>query len=112
VWILFVKPPWPDAAYFPGRRLLATLDAIAWPTAWFIAVLAIPYSTGILGPAAKTLLILIALRRVSRAVLRNERYRFTTVRWALPILGLVALAGIQSALRSMPIAVHEVLRFL
>jgi hypothetical protein len=94
MWFLFAQPRRPDARYFPGRRALAALDAIGWPAAWFVVVLAIPQSTGIMGSAIKGLLILIAARRIYRAVLRNERYRFTTVRWGLPVLCLLAFGEV------------------
>ena len=89
--ILYGRPAKPDVGYFPGRRWLALLDAVAWPVAWLIAISAIPYDTGVLGIFARAVLILIALARYQRAVFRNERYRFSTLRWGVPILALLAL---------------------
>ena len=39
MWILFARAPHPDAAYWPGRRWLALMDGLAWPTLvlWVIA---------------------------------------------------------------------------
>ncbi len=34
MWFVFARAPLPDAPYWPGRRLLALVDAIAWPVAW------------------------------------------------------------------------------
>jgi hypothetical protein len=34
---------------------------------------------------------LVAVSRIQRALLRNERYRFTTWRWGKVVLGLVLL---------------------
>ena len=37
MWVLFARAPPPDAAYWPGRRWLAAVDAVAWPaTAWSV----------------------------------------------------------------------------
>jgi hypothetical protein len=38
------------------------------------------------------------LRRCQRAVFRNERYRFSTLRWGVPILTFVALGELMKVL--------------
>ena len=98
MWIMYGRTPNPDVAYFAGRRWLALLDAVAWPVAWLIAISAIPYNTGVLGVFAKAVLVLVALRRCQRAVFRNERYRFSTLRWGVPILTFVALGELMKVL--------------
>jgi len=98
MWIIYGRTPKPDAAYFAGRRWLALLDAVAWPVAWLIAISVIPYNTGVLGILAKAVLVLVALRRCQRALFRNERYRFSTLRWGVPILALVALGELMKVL--------------
>jgi hypothetical protein len=65
---------------------------------WLIAISVIPYNTGVLGILAKAVLVLVALRRCQRALFRNERYRFSTLRWGVPILALVALGELMKVL--------------
>jgi len=95
MWVLISQVPREDAAYWPGRRLLALLDAVAWPTLWGAAVIEAPISisTGLVGAVAVSLLVAIAARRSHIAVFRNERYRFTTWRWGLELAGLAALGA-------------------
>ncbi|MGZ3195661.1 MAG: hypothetical protein ACXU60_01040 [Croceibacterium sp.] len=93
MWIAIARISPPDAAYWPGRRTLALLDAIAWPALWFIAILTLPAKTGVIGTVTQALSILFALRRAYLAFLWNERYRFTTWRWGLPLASLVALGA-------------------
>ena len=97
MWFVFAKPPRSDVAYFPGRRLLAVIDAIAWPLAGLLAIPTIPYNTGVMGAVAKALLLLGAAYRCYVAASRNERYRFTTVRWGLLVLGLLVVGGLLKA---------------
>jgi hypothetical protein len=47
MWILFTPAPRPDAPYWPGRRWLAALDAIAWPVGWVLVVAQAPTPMGI-----------------------------------------------------------------
>ena len=94
MWILFTRVPRPDAPYWPGRRWLAALDAVAWPAAWALTVVRAPMSTGIVGILGIACAGLFALSRLRRALFRNEGYRFTTWRWgrvlaALMLVGLV-----------------------
>jgi hypothetical protein len=60
--------------------LLSVIDAVAWPAGWLVAVSAVP-EPGVLGQVFGALLILLILKRSHRALVRNERYRFTTWRW-------------------------------
>lgn len=94
MWIAIARTPSPDAAYWPGRLTLALLDAIAWPTLWFVAILTLPAQTGVIGMVLQALSILFALRRAYLAVCWNERYRFTTWRWGVPLASLVALGAL------------------
>ena len=80
MWVLISRAPREDAAYWPGRRLLAMLDAVAWPMLWAVAVIKAPFST-------------VAARRTHRAVFRNERYWFTIWRWGLALAGLAAVGA-------------------
>lgn len=93
MWVLTTRAPRRDAAYWPGRRWLALLDAVAWPMLWAAAVIKAPLSTGLVGAVAVSFLVAIAARRTHRAVFRNERYRFTTWRWGLALAGLAAMGA-------------------
>ena len=91
MWILFTPVPRPDAPYWPGRRWLAALDAVAWPAAWALVVAQAPMSMGIVGMLIIACAALFAASRLQQALLRNERYRFTTWRWGKVLVGLVLL---------------------
>ena len=93
MWIIFTRAPRPDAPYWPGRRWLAALDAVAWPVAWAVVVARAPMQTGIVGMLSIACTALFAVSRLQRALLRNKRYRFTTWRWgrALTVLLLLGL---------------------
>ena len=91
MWILFTPVPRPDAPYWAGRRWLAALDAVAWPGAWAFGVVHAPISTGMVGMLIIACAALSAASRLQQALLRNERYRFTTWRWGKVLVGLVLL---------------------
>lgn len=65
MWIAIARIPPPDAAYWPGRRLLGVVDAIIWPALWFGAIQALPVRTGLMGTVIQTFLIMFALRRAT-----------------------------------------------
>ena len=94
MWILFTPVPRPDAPYWPGRRWLAALDAIIWPAGWALVVAQAPMPAGIVGLVITASAALFAVNRLHRALLRNERYRFTTWRWGKVVLGLVLLGWV------------------
>jgi hypothetical protein len=98
MWLVLTRAPHPDAPYWPGRRLLAMIDAVLWPAAWIVAVNMAPMPLGVIGQVVAAIAVVAGLARVWRAVVRNERYRFATWRWGR---GLVALAVIGVVLRSM-----------
>jgi hypothetical protein len=94
MWIVLTRAPLPDAAYWPGRRLLAVADALAWPAAWIALAAYLPQPAGILAPAIMALAVIGGLVRARGAAWQNHRYRFTTWRWgrfllALAVVGLV-----------------------
>jgi len=94
MWLVVVKEPLPDMAYWPGRLWLAMVDAVSWPALWLLLVRRAPVPTGLIGSAAVALAALFALNRLHRAVWLNHRYRFTTWRLgkaiaALMLIGLV-----------------------
>ena len=94
MWLLYARAPTPDAPYWPGRRLLAAADALAWPMLWVIVFSHAPKPVGLVGPFVEAVALLYALVRFHQAVWANHRYRFTTWRWgriaaALLLIGLV-----------------------
>jgi hypothetical protein len=71
MWIGLARAPQTKAPYWPGRRLIAFVDVVAWPVGSI--VLAAIVGPMILAPAG-----LRVLGRVHRAVWVNPRYSFTT----------------------------------
>jgi len=91
MWILSTRAPRPDAAYWPGRRFLAAVDALLWPGLWLAVLLCGPFETGSVGVVAGVAVVVSAVGRVRCAVFRNERYRFTTWRWGVWLSVAVAI---------------------
>ena len=91
MWIFMARPARPDASQWAGRRVLAVLDALAWPALWLALIASAPFDMGAVGWIAVAGLGLAALGRTRRAIWRNERYWFTTSRWGLPIAALIAV---------------------
>ena len=81
MWLILAREPKPDKPYWRGRGWFAFFDALVWPIALVVAVSCLKVSIGIVGPVVIALAILVAIRRVHRAVCMNHRYRFTTWRW-------------------------------
>ncbi len=94
MWILFARAPLPDAPYWPGRRQLAGIDALAWPLAWGALATQLPPPAGVVGAMVIALAVLGAIGRVRRALWLNHRYFFTTLRWARWLLGLLTIGVI------------------
>lgn len=92
MFVVIAREPKPDAAYWPGRRLLAAADAVLWPFALALLVLQLPSSEGLVRPAF-AIATLCAFFRVLSAVLANHRYRFTTW-WCVRALGLLLVVGV------------------
>ena len=94
MWLLFAREPRPDAPYWPGRRVLAAVDAAIWPLLWVAVFAHAPKPVGVVGPVVATVALLSAWGRLRRALWSNHRYRFTTWRWgcvaaALLLMGVV-----------------------
>ncbi len=94
MWIAITRPPLPDASYWPGRCMLALLDAIVWPALLFAVISALSVKTGVAGLVIQASLGLFALRRARLALFCNKRYRFTTARWGAPLASLIALGAL------------------
>ena len=93
MWLVFARAPLPDAPFWPGRRLLALVDAVAWPVAWIALAIHLPKPAGIVAPVVVALAALSAMGRVHRAAHQNHRYHFTTLRWGRVAAGLL-LVGV------------------
>lgn len=81
MWVIFARAPPPDVQVWPGRRVLALVDAVAWPAAWAAWLLGLPVPLGLAGQFALAYCGVAALRRAIRAAVQNHRYHFTTWRW-------------------------------
>jgi len=81
MWLVLTRAPLPDAPYWPGRRLLALVDAVSWPIGWIVLAANLPQPAGVVGPIVMALAALSALGRAHRAIWVNHRYHFTTWRW-------------------------------
>jgi hypothetical protein len=91
MWLVLTRARMPDASYWPGRRVLALLDAVAWPAAWIALATQLPQPVGILGPMVIALAVLSAIGRVRRAAWQNHRYHFTTWQWGRVVVDLLLL---------------------
>jgi hypothetical protein len=91
MWLILARPPKPDAPYWPGRRLFALADAIAWPAGWIAVAMQLPQPAGIVGPMVIALAVLSAVGRVYRAAWENHRYHFTTWRLGRIVAGLLLI---------------------
>ena len=92
MWLVVSREPAADKAYWPGRVGLAVVDAALWPLMWIVLVLRAGVPTGVVGPAAISLCVLIALTRVHQALFANHRYGFSTWRWG-KLASLLLLVG-------------------
>jgi hypothetical protein len=92
MWLLVAREPRPDAPDWPGRRLLAAVDAVAWPLLWVLLIRHVPGPAGLVGPFVTALAVLLGLGRLHRALWENHRYWFTTWRWG-KVLGAMLLIG-------------------
>jgi hypothetical protein len=99
MWLLFTRPHRPDFPVWPGRHVLALLDAVLWPALIggyaFGAAQIVP---GIVTQVVFSACVVAALVRAERAVFENQHYRFTTWRWARNALIVLAFgAGLKLA---------------
>ena len=93
MWFLYARAQVPDAPYWPGRRLLAVVDALVWPGLIAAMVGDSSLQTGGVGSMTLALCMVCGVRRCMRALWHNERYQFTTWRWGLPLATLITLGA-------------------
>lgn len=92
MWLLVAREPRPDAPDWPGRRVLAAVDAVAWPLLWVLIFRNSPEPVGLVGPFVAAVAVLCAMGRLHRALWVNHRYWFTTWRWG-NVVGALLLMG-------------------
>lgn len=94
MWLLIARAPLPDAPQWPGRRILALLDAVFWPLFVAFSVVSLSNVLGLVGQVALAACASVAAKRATRAISRNERYRFTTVRVVKLLAVLLAIGAL------------------
>jgi hypothetical protein len=87
--MLITREPRPDFAHWPGRRLLAAFDALAWPLAVVAIVEALPRQAALVGGEVIAVAAFAGVLRLHRALWVNQRYRFTTWVWGKRLAALV-----------------------
>lgn len=92
MWLLVAREPRPDAPRWPGRRLLAAVDAVVWPLLWALLVRQAPHPVGLVGPFVTSVVAVLCVGRLHRAIWLNHRYWFTTWRW-VKVIAAVVLVG-------------------
>ncbi|RYE81234.1 MAG: hypothetical protein EOO80_01690 [Oxalobacteraceae bacterium] len=92
MWLTIIRTERPDADQWPGRRVLASIDALIWPLLWVWMIRRAEVPTGVVGPFVASVAVLCALTRLHRALWMNHRYWFTTWRWGR-VVGALLLLG-------------------
>ena len=91
MWVVMTRAPRADAPTWPGRRMLAAIDAIIWPVSWVVLLRHVPAPTGLVGPVVDAVAALSAIMRLQRALWLNHRYWFTTWRWGKVVAALLLI---------------------
>ena len=94
MWLLVAREPRPDAPDWPGRRLLAAVDAVVWPLLWVWVFRHAPEPVGLVGPFVTAMAVLLGLGRLHRALRVNHRYWFTTWRWGRVAAALLVVGAV------------------
>ena len=94
MWLLVAREPRPDAADWPGRRVLAAIDAVAWPLMSLLVIRHVPGSAGLVGPFLTGVAVLAAMGRVHQALYVNHRYWFTTWRWGRAVAAMLLFGSV------------------
>ena len=94
MWLLVAREPRPAAPDWPGRRLLAAVDAAVWPLMWVLLIQHAPQPVGLIGPFITALAVLMGLGRLHRALWVNHRYWFTTWRWGKVLASMMVIGAV------------------
>jgi hypothetical protein len=81
MWLLVARERRQDAPQWVGRKGLAALDAVVWPSGAILLICVAPEPVGVFGPVAVVAMLGASLVRLRRAIWRNRQYWFTTWRW-------------------------------
>lgn len=81
----------PPAADWPGRHVLAVVDALAWPALVSFALNAVTVPHGLIGDVVIASCSMLAVRRAWTAAFRASQYRFTTGHVGIPLAAMLAL---------------------
>lgn len=99
MWLILAPTlPKPDRAHWPGRALLAAVDAVLWPALWAYAFMHAPQPIGLMGPFVAAVSVMLGIGRLHRAVCQNHRYFFTTWRWGKLMAWLLVLGVVMKGL--------------
>jgi peptidoglycan/LPS O-acetylase OafA/YrhL len=101
MWMVYMRSPKPEMAYWEGRVGLAMVDAIAWPLAWIALVMRLPHRGSALGMMVVVICVLAALSRLHTAAFENHHYRFTTWRWAKLVGGLMLVGAVMKVMLAL-----------
>jgi fucose permease len=94
MWMLFARAPRPEARHWPGRRMFALIDAVAWPGALAVSIFQLPVQVGTFGQVLLAMCGVAGARRAWRAAVVNQRYHFTTAWATRPLALLLAVAAV------------------
>jgi hypothetical protein len=89
LFVLRQRDAKPYMEYWPGRCLLAALDAAAWPTLGIVTAMRLPAHGGLVGAVFVAACVVAIAHRLRRAIWWNHRYLFTTWRWGRGALVLI-----------------------
>lgn len=87
--VLIQREPRPDAPYWPGRRLLAAIDAVGWPLACVTLAHQYPQAAGAVFMVT-VVAVMCAFFRLCGAIFNNHRYWFTSW-WVARLFALLVL---------------------
>jgi hypothetical protein len=96
--LLFSRRIHADSPHWPGRRLVASLDAVAWPVVGVWLIVASPVGGGLSSAVLMAVLAIVCVRRLHRALLLNHRYRCTTWTWGVQLTAVFAMSLMLKAL--------------
>jgi hypothetical protein len=103
MFLVVLSKPAPIYPTWLGRRTLAAVDACLWPAVWAWIIVAHVPARGLTIRWLCALLVLIACRRLWRALSDNEHYGFSTVRWGKALIGVWVFGYALKLLSQVPI---------
>ncbi|ACB33153.1 hypothetical protein Lcho_0881 [Leptothrix cholodnii SP-6] len=92
MWLLISRRVRSEMPYWPGRRLLAAIDALVWPAVWLVVLMRVEVPMGVTRSVFMAVLAMCAVSRLWRATFDNSDYTFTTWRWGKVLGGLLLVS--------------------